>query len=132
MEYITTTDFDDYLALYGGVDINGATFDILALKASDDIDTATYNRITDITLLQTFQQTNIKYAVCSQAQTLSSYGDTASFVSDGRKISLGDLSVEGSSSNIFDRMSNRTQDFLKKTGLSVKTVEVNNTRGYWQ
>ena len=132
MTYITEVEFEAYLVLYGGTDITGTGFDILALKASNDIDTATYNRITDITLLQTLQQTNIKYAVCSHAQTLSNYGDTASFVSDGRKISLGDLSVDGSSSNILDTMSNRSQDFLKKTGLMVKTVEHNRTRGYWQ
>ena len=133
MAYIDSTDFTSYLALYGGTDIQGDNFDILVQKASDDIDTAVYNRISELSYLSDYQQTQIKYAVCNHAQVLADYGDTASLISSNRKLSLGDLSVEGDdNTSILNRMSNRTKDFLSKSGLSVNTVSVNSSRGYWR
>lgn len=132
MAYITSNDFTTYLSTYGGTDVSGDNFDVLVNQASIDIDTATFNRIEDITKLQTHQQTMIKNATCSHAQTLSDYGDGGSLVSDGRRISLGDLSVDSSNSDIFSRMSNRTKDWLSKSGLSNKTIDFVARRGYWR
>jgi len=132
MAYIDTDDFDTYYATYGGTDISDEDdFDELAELASLDVDTATFDRIVTFSDLTTFQQTQIKNAVCSHAQTLNDYGDSTSIIDDNRKISLGDLSVEQSANEVLDRMSARTKAFLNKTGLTNKSLSYSSRRGYW-
>lgn len=96
MSYATT---DDY-AKYGDDQIPVDKLKKALMKASDQIDSLTYNRIIAIGFdnLTQFQQTNVKKAVCEQADFVHKYGDYLDMPIQGYgagSISMSFKSVEG-------------------------------------
>ncbi|WP_217595511.1 hypothetical protein [Cohnella sp. GbtcB17] len=73
MAYATAADYE----LYGSGLIAPADLDKALERASDQVDTLTYSRITarGFTNLSAFQQLAIKKAVCQQADFVFQYGD---------------------------------------------------------
>lgn len=71
--YATPEDYE----LYGEGLISTEELSKALSRASDQIDSLTYNRIvaTKFERLSTFQQLNIKKAVCQQADFVYKYGD---------------------------------------------------------
>lgn len=119
-------DIDYYRNTFNGTPIaDDATLNKYIELASEDVDTATFNRIVDkgFNNLTTFQQDKIKKATAHQVETINTYGDLSENVGIGG-YRLGDLSVDsGSTTNdISSRMSNRTLDLLNKTGLTNRNV----------
>lgn len=73
MSYATIKDYE----LYGDELIPADKLEKALSKASDQIDSLTYNRIVAIGFdgLTLFQQKNVKKAVCEQADFVHKYGD---------------------------------------------------------
>lgn len=83
-------------------------------RASDDIDTLTYNRIvwTGFDKLTALQQTQIQKAVCYQAEHLYNYGDMA--MMGVHSYSLNGMQVDMGADN---RYSAQAREALMSTGL---------------
>lgn len=84
-------------------------------RASDDIDTMTYNRIvwSGYDKLTALQQNQVQKATCYQAEHLFQYGDMAILGVNGYHV--GDTSVQMGGKNI--RFSQQALEALMPTGL---------------
>ena len=71
------TDAQYYTDIYGGTIISAEDADRQLDKASDQVDSMTFGRISEIGFdnLTPFQQDKVKKAVCSQAEFNTQYGD---------------------------------------------------------
>ena len=90
-------DAQYYLNTYKGTTISEADIERHLARASDDIDTMTYNRIqaAGFDNLTVYQQEQVKKAVCSQAEFLHQYGEFTdlplkSFSAGSISLSLGE------------------------------------------
>lgn len=102
-----------YKDTYKGTSIPDAELDSHLQRASDLIDQLTYFRIVDgLTSLTAFQQTQIKNAVCSQADR--SY-ELNGMVEGIGSYNVGDVSV--SLKDGFEPVSRTAMGYLRSTGL---------------
>lgn len=120
MVYATKEDYEKY----GDGSIPVSDLDRALSRASDQIDSLTYNRIVakKFDRLTKFQQTNIKKAVCQQADFIHQYGDyldmPLSSFSAG-SISMGFKAVEGGGGI---RTSESVNNLLSATGLTTRRL----------
>lgn len=89
MAYATAEDYEQY----GSGNIPAADLDKALSRASDQVDSLTYNRIIaqGIQSLTAFQRGNVAKAVCQQADFQYQYGDYLDFPLSG--YSAGSVSV---------------------------------------
>lgn len=120
MNYATEEDYDKY----GDGLINVDDLEKSLLRASDQIDSLTYNRIVarGFNNLTPFQQTNIKKSVCQQADFMHQYGSyldmPISSFSAG-SISMGFKAVEGGGGI---KTSESVANLLSATGLTSRRL----------
>lgn len=120
MSYATPNDY----ILYGKGLIPENELEKALANASDQIDSLTYNRIVakKIQNLTEFQQTNIKKAVCQQADFVYQYGDylemPLSSFSAG-SISMGFKAIEGGGGI---KTSESVSNLLSATGLTSRRL----------
>ncbi len=116
MAYATPADYE----LYGEGLIPEEKLEKALARASDEIDSLTFNRIVVIGFnnLTPFQQENIKKAVCQQADFLYQYGDFLNFPLQGfsaGSVSLSFQSVQGGGGI---QTTQNVINLLKPTGLA--------------
>ncbi|WP_142414395.1 hypothetical protein [Hathewaya massiliensis] len=121
MSYV---DNEYYKNEYGGNIISDKDLKQELNKASDQIDTLTYNRIVGIGFdnLTPFQQERVKKAVCYHADFIAQYGDYINMPLSG--YSAGDISLsfkakEGGG-NI--KTSDEVINLLRSTGLTSRRL----------
>lgn len=120
MVYATKEDYEKY----GEGLIPDDNLDKALLRASDEIDSLTYNRIVakKFEKLTEFQQTNIKKAVCQQADFMQQYGSylnmPISSFSAG-SISMGFKAIEGGGGI---KTSESVSNLLGATGLTSRRL----------
>ncbi len=120
MNYATPKDYEKYgEGLISEDDLNKALS-----HASDQIDSLTYNRIVARGLdnLTTFQQTNIKKAVCQHADFIHKYGEYLHMPIDGfsaGSISMSFKTVEGAGGV---KTSESVNNLLGATGLTSRRL----------
>lgn len=92
-------------------------------RASDQINTLTYNRIIGIGFenLSTFQQDKIKKAVCVQAEFIEQYGEFINMPLNG--YSAGDISLNFNS-NIINGINTTKEviNYISQTGLNSRRL----------
>ena len=119
--------FAYYNDAYYGATIEETEFNRLNLRAEDDIDNLSSKDITD---LETWEETPVKKAICSQIEYYFLNGDTYNESAAGSEgigkynYSLG-TAKDPSSSNIV--LSPRTKNYLGKTNLLYRGI---NQRAY--
>lgn len=111
-------DAEYYKITYGGTVIPDAELTRQLYRASDQVDSMTYNRIvaTGIESLTSFQQDRVKKAVCSHADFQYQYGSYLNMPLTGYSagsISLSFKSVEAGGIKTSEEVTN----LLKPTGL---------------
>ena len=108
-------DSEFYKTTFAGDIIPDAQLSKYLQRASDDIDTMTYNRIvwSGYDNLTPLQQAQVKKAVCYQADHLFQYGDMALLGVNGYHV--GDVNVQMNGRNI--RFSQQAREALMPTGL---------------
>lgn len=116
MAYVTAEDY----ALYGGGVIPEEQLDRELERASDQVDSLTYNRLVGVIFdsLTLFQQDRVKKAVCQQADFSYQYGDYLDFPLSGYSagsVSVSFKSVEGAGGV---RTTDNVATLLRATGLS--------------
>lgn len=91
-------DAQYYLNIYKGTAIPEAEIDRRLVRASDDVDSLTYNRIqaAGFDNLTVYQQEQVKKAACAQAEFLHQYGEFTdlplkSFSAGSISLSLGEV-----------------------------------------
>lgn len=120
MPYATMEDYDKYGDSLIPVDDQEKSL----MRSSDQVDNLTYNRIVahGFDNLTTFQQTNIKKAVCQQADFMHQYGSyldmPISSFSAG-SISMGFKAVEGGGGI---KTSESVANLLSATGLTSRRL----------
>ena len=86
----------------------------LLARASEKIDTITFNRSRDFDKLSTYEQEQIKKAVCCEADALHEYGEQDVNLAS---YSIGDVSISNNA-NVNDTLiSKRAQTYLSNTRL---------------
>jgi hypothetical protein len=116
-------DADYYKYEYSGNVIPDEALSSQLAKASDQIDSLTYNRIRAVGFdgLTPFQQGCIKKAVCSQADFNAQYGAYANMPLTG--YSIGDVSLSLATEKINGVATNRdVLQYLSQTGLTCRVV----------
>jgi hypothetical protein len=116
-------DADYYKYTYGGNVIPDEALNSQLTKASDQVDSLTYNRIRAVGFdgLTPFQQGCIKKAVCSQADFNAQYGAYANMPLTG--YSIGDVSLSLATEKINGVATNRdVLQYLSQTGLTCRVV----------
>jgi hypothetical protein len=110
-----------YTETYGGTTITDpAELSTQLSRASDDIDSLTFNRILDFDDLTAFQQAKVQKAVCLQADYRYQYGDYFDLPVDS--YSLGDISMTLKKVNGINNTSNHVLQCLKSTGLTSRIL----------
>lgn len=119
-------DFTFYSGTYMGDLLTESSANGLLQRASDNIDSMTFNRIVAMGFdrLTLFQQTNLKKAVCAQADFLFGDGDSSlenakspkSFTLSKMQIDFGGVSLENA------QTCRRTLQYLRPTGLMVRSM----------
>lgn len=120
MAYATPEDYQDY----GDGIIPVDQLDKALDRASDEIDSLTFNRIVakKFDRLTKFQQTNIKKAVCQHADFIYQYGDYINMPIEGYSagsISMSFKAVEGGGGV---RTSESVSNLLSATGLTSRRL----------
>lgn len=116
-------DEEYYLGEYGGTTIPEEILGAILERASDQIDSMTYNRIVAVGLtgLTPFQQARIKKAVCAQADFITQYGEFTDIPLQG--FSAGGISMSFSGDRINGVATSRTvQNYLSQTGLTSRRL----------
>ena len=115
--------FAYYNDTYFGATIEETEFNRLNLRAEDDIDNLSSKDITD---LETWEETPVKKAICSQIEYYFKNGDTYNESGAGSE-SIGKFSYslgsakDPSSSNIV--LSPRSKQYLGKTNLLYRGID---------
>lgn len=120
MAYADSTYYEIY---FGGTIIQDGFIDIKLERASDQIDTLTYNRIVGIGFnsLTEFQKDKIKKAVCIHAEFIEQYGayiDTplSSFSAGSTSVSFNTNKVNGITTT------QEVLNYLKQSGLTCRRL----------
>jgi len=116
-------DADYYKYEYSGNVIPDEALSSQLAKASDQIDSLTYNRIRAVGFdgLTPFQQGCVKKAVCSQADFNAQYGAYADMPLAGYKI--GDVSLNFATEKVNGVATTReVLQYLAQTGLTCRVV----------
>jgi hypothetical protein len=118
--YIITTD---YTELYKGAPIDDASFDRIALRASDEIDTLTFGRIRRAGLdsFDAKTQEAVKLATCAMAEALAQIDaetDGTGIVSTSEKVGGFSYTVDTASINALKvEAIKKARSLLWNTGL---------------
>jgi hypothetical protein len=116
-------DADYYKYEYSGTVIPDEGLESHLAKASDQVDSLTYNRVRAVGFdaLTPFQQECVKKAVCAQADFTAQYGAYADMPLQGYKV--GDVSVSFASEKVNGVATTRdVLNYLAQTGLTTRVV----------
>lgn len=116
-------DNEYYLNEYCGATIPEETLGTVLQRASDQVDSMTYNRILaqGFDQLTPFQQERVKKAVCAQADFIAQYGEFTDIPLQG--FSAGGISMSFSGDRINGVATSRTvQNYLSQTGLTSRRL----------
>lgn len=121
MSYVDGTYYEMF---FGGTIIPGDdSIDIKLERASDQIDTLTYNRIVGIGFdnLTEFQKDKIKKAVCIHAEFIEQYGSYIDIPLSG--FSAGSVSVSFNAQKVNGiTTTQEVLNYLKQTGLTCRRL----------
>jgi hypothetical protein len=116
-------DADYYKYTYGGNVIPDEALNSQLTKASDQVDSLTYNRIRAVGFdrLTEYQQGCVKKAVCTQADFTAQYGAYADMPLTGYKV--GDVSLSFSGEKVNGVATTKAVlNYLGQTGLTTRVV----------
>ena len=121
MSYV---DESYYKNEYGGNIISDKEIKQKLNKASDQIDTLTYNRIVAIgfTNLTEFQKDKVKKSICYQADFMAQYGDYLDMPLSGYSAGSISLSFKAQEGGGGIKTSPEVQNLLKATGLTSRRL----------
>ena len=116
-------DVQYYRENYGGSIIPDEQLGLQLERASDQVDSLTYNRIRAIGFdnLTPFQQEQVKKAVCIQAEFITQYGEYISFPL--QSFSVGDISLSFAGEKINGVTTSKdVLAYLGQTGLTSRRL----------
>ena len=120
MSYIDSTYYEIY---FGGTLIPKDYIDTKLERASEQIDTLTYNRIIGIGFdnLTEFQKDKIKKAICIHAEFIEQYGSYIDMPLSG--FSAGSISVSFNAQKVNGiTTTQEVLNYLKQTGLTCRRI----------
>lgn len=120
MSYVDSTYYKD---IFGGTILPDVSINQSLERASDQINTLTYNRIVGkgFNNLTEFQQDKIKKAVCIHAEFVEQYGDYIDMPLSG--FSAGSTSVSFNANKVNGiTTTQEVLNYLKQTGLTCRRL----------
>jgi hypothetical protein len=113
-------DENYYKNTYKGTVIPDEDLNTQLELASDNIDSLTFNSITDFSKLTPFQRDKISKAVCIQAEFLHQYGDYINLPVNS--FSAGSISLNLGNGSTEIKAPNSVIHYLKQTGLTNRVL----------
>ena len=116
-------DYQYYEGIFNGTILNEDSGDHKLQRASDQIDTLTFNRIRakGFANLTDFQKDRIKKAICIHAEFMEQYGDYINMPLSG--FSAGSISVNFSAQKVNGiTTTQEVLNYLNQTGLTCRRI----------